>query len=153
MTYRNRFHSQSMTCLATELEIWRRRQPEPRGQVLTGDAGVQLTDDPPNVYGVDVVYISAEVMACQTADRAIIAGVPVLAVEITSPSNTSEDIDEKLEAYMDAGVGAMWEVNPRRRTVTVHRPGCRPVLLTDADDLTGDPVLPGFRVPVAALFG
>src|SRR4051794_36046887 len=40
MSTRNRIHSRIMTCTATELENWRRLQPEPRGEILTGDAGV-----------------------------------------------------------------------------------------------------------------
>ena len=38
MPTRNRFHSRTMTLVATELELWLRQQPEPRGQVLTRDA-------------------------------------------------------------------------------------------------------------------
>ena len=153
MTTRNRFHSRAMTRVARFLDIWADAQPEPRGEVLTGDAGVRLAADPDTAFGVDVVYVAAEVMARQTADSTIVVGVPVLAVEILSPSSPQEDADDKIEAYLTAGVGAVWELYPRRRTVTVHRPGHNPTTFGPAGDLTGDPVLPGFRVPVAALFG
>ena len=43
-------------------------------------------------------------------------------------------------------------VNPRRRQVTVHEPGRQATSLQVSDVLTGDPVLPGFRLPLAQLF-
>jgi hypothetical protein len=43
-------------------------------------------------------------------------------------------------------------VNPRWRTVLVHRPGQPPRLLTEADTLDGADVVPGWQPPVRAIF-
>src|SRR5437868_122881 len=72
MPMRNRFHRYVMTCTATELETWRRQLPAPRGQVLTGDAGVRLRRNPDTTFGVDLVYVSADVLAQQTGDSTLI---------------------------------------------------------------------------------
>jgi Uma2 family endonuclease len=141
-----------MTCVATELENWRRQQPEPRGQVLTGDAGVRLRRDPDTTFGVDVAYVSSDVIAQQSEDSTIIDGVPVLAVAILSPSDTIEDINEMIDAYLDAGVALVWIFDPRRRTITIHRPDGEPELVNVQQELSGEPQLPGFRVPVRRLF-
>jgi Uma2 family endonuclease len=153
MTVRNRFHSLALICVGTELELWRRGQPEPRGQILGGEAGVRLRRTPDSTVGVDVVYVSAEVLARQTDDTTLIDGVPVLAVEILSPSDTQEEIDEKIDSYLAAGVALVWVIDPHDRTVTVYRPDARPKLFNEDQELTGDPHLPGFRTPVARLFG
>ena len=42
--------------------------------------------------------------------------------------------------------------DPHDRTVTVYRPGARPETFNDAQELTAEPHLPGFRVEVARLF-
>ncbi len=152
MTKRSGFHCKAMTCVATELEIWRRRQPEPRGEVLTGDLGVRLRRDPDTTFGVDVAYVSADVMARQTEDMTIVDGVPLLAVEILSPNDVLEDVDDKIDAYLAAGVPLVWVVSPRRRTVTVHAPGAEPALFDVRQELSAEPHLPGFRVPVRRLF-
>src|SRR5258707_10626764 len=65
MTYRNRWHSRIMVRVAKLLDNWLDRQPEPRGQVLCGEAGVRLQRDPDTTFGVDVVYVSAETAARQ----------------------------------------------------------------------------------------
>lgn len=150
MPTRNRFHSRAMTCTATELEIWLRTQPSPRGQILSGDAGVRLRRNPDTT--VDVVYVSADVLTRQAANTTIVDGVPILAVEILSPSDMVEAVNEKIDSYLDAGVPWVWIPEPHRRTVTTYRPGAEPELFTPRDTLSDDSLLPGFRVTVAKLF-
>lgn len=152
MTVRNRFHSIVMAVLSGELIIWRRTQPEPRGAVLCGEAGVRLSRDPDTTVGIDIAYFSAEVMARQNDDTTLIDGIPLLAVEILSPYDTIDEIHEKTVTYLTLGVPLVWIVNPYERTVTIHRPNTRPTFVNEGQDLVGDPVLPGFRVAVAELF-
>ncbi|MCU0515162.1 MAG: Uma2 family endonuclease, partial [Anaerolineae bacterium] len=57
----------------------------------------------------------------------------------------------KLAQYLAAGV-VVWVVDPSARTVEVYAPGAVPQLLTPADTLTGEPVLPGLRLPVQDIF-
>jgi Uma2 family endonuclease len=152
MTVRNRFHSRVMACVTTELELWRRQQPPPRGQVLCGEAGVRLSRDPDTTVGIDVVYISADVVVRQAGETTLIDGVPVLAVEILSPNDTIEEIHEKMTVYRQAGVPLVWVLHPYNRTVEVHRPDAEPESFNVLQELSGEPHLPGFRVPVARLF-
>ena len=152
MTRRNRFHSRVMIRVGKILDNWLDEQPEPRGQVLGGEAGVILRHDPDTTMGIDVTYISAEVILRQTEDSTLVDGVPTLVVEILSPSDTIEDINEKIDAYLAARVSINWIIDPYRRTITVHQPECEPELFNIRDVLSAEPHLPGFRVPVARLF-
>lgn len=152
MTYRNRWHSRALVQVAYFLEAWRKQQPSPRGSVLGGEAGVRLARDPDTTVGIDVIYISAEMAAQDPDDTTIIDGAPVLAVEILSPNNTVEEIEEKIDQYMEAGVPLVWILNTRRHTVTIHRPGQEPEFVNANQELSGEPHLPGFRVRVADLF-
>ena len=74
----------------------------------------------------------------------------------TTPAKVHELLtllaDPKVQEWLDAGAGLVWVVNPRRRLVTVHRPGVAPVILTTADTLDGLQVVPGFTLPVADIF-
>jgi len=153
MTYRNRWHAWLEAQIAYLLKKWLMQQPEPRGQVLSGEAGCRLRRNPDTVVGIDVVYISAELAAHEPADTTLIDGVPVLAVEILSPSDKEEEINAKVDEYLRAGVALVWLVDPHFRTVRVHRPGAEPELFNVHQELTGEPHLPGFRVRVAEIFG
>jgi len=153
MTMRNRFHSGIEPLVAYLLVQWLIGQPEPRGRVVSGEAGFRLRRDPDTSVGIDVAYVSADVIAATPATSAFFEGPPVLAVEILSPSDTQEDIDDKVSLYLELEVAIVWVINPRFRTVVVHRPGAEPELFNILQELSAEPHLPGLRVPVAKLFG
>jgi Uma2 family endonuclease len=152
MPVRNRFHSETMSKVAQHLSNWRDSQPQPRGKVLTGDAGVRLPGEPETTFGIDIVYITTDVLANQPPDTTIVEGVPTLAVEILSPSDTQEDINEKVDALLAAGVSLVWLIDPHARTVVVRRPDAAPRMFNEQEEMTAEPHLAGFRVAVARLF-
>jgi len=152
MTMRNHRHSRVEARVAKHLGNWLDTQPEPRGEVVSGEAGFRLRRDPDTSVGIDVAYVSPELAATTPDSVAFFDGVPVLAVEILSPSDRQEEIDEKIALYLESGVLVVWIINPRFRTVTVHRPGAEPELFNALQELSGEPHLPDFRVPVAKLF-
>lgn len=152
MTKRNRFHSRLMVRIAHLLETWLEQQTQPRGEVLGGEAGVILSRGPDNTVGIDVVYISPGVIAKQTDETTMIEGVPTLVVEILSPNDVKQEIDEKVDAYLKVGVPLIWIVDPHDRTILVHRPDARPQLFNDTQELAAEPHLPGFRVAVSQIF-
>ena len=46
-----------------------------------------------------------------------------------------------------------WLIHPQSKTIDVYRPGQSPERLAHDDVLDAEPVLPGFRLPVAEVFG
>jgi Uma2 family endonuclease len=152
MTLRNRYHSRVLIRTGKYLDNWLDEQPPPRGQILGGEAGVVFRRNPDSMVGVDITYVGADVMVRQTVDTTLIEGIPILVVEILSPSDTIEDINEKIDAYLEAGVPIIWIIDPYRRTVTVYSSDFEPRLYNVRDELTAEPHLPGFRIPVARLF-
>ncbi|MBX3399938.1 MAG: Uma2 family endonuclease [Gemmataceae bacterium] len=153
MTVRNRFHSKTMANVSGLLFVWRSGQPLPRGDVVCGEAGVRLPGiEPETTIGVDVAYVSPDVLVQQSEQSTIIVGIPTLVVEILSPNDTQEEIDEMVEAYVKVGVPLVWLVDPTDRTVTIYRPGEEPTLVNSRQKLDGGTVLPGFSVPVAQIF-
>ena len=149
---RNRYHCRAMTKVAKYLDNWLDARPKPRGQVLTGDAGVRLADDVS--FGVDVMYVSAEVMGVQDdEDSTLLVGLPELAVEIISPGELYGRHQKKIDAYLAAEIKLIWALEPIRKTVTAYRPGADPVMIAGRQPVTAANVLPGFSVPAADLFG
>lgn len=77
---------------------------------------------------------------------------PNLAVEVLSPSNTVKEMDKKRDDYFSAGVQRVWEVSLPEQCVRVYSSADSCETLTTAEALRGEPVLPGFALPVKALF-
>ncbi len=152
MTIRNRFHSDVMACVSTALKNWRDNESEPRGKVYCGECGVRLRRNPDVTVGVDVVYAPPELVTVQSDQSTIVDGVPTVIVEILSPSDTVEEINEKIAAYRTAGVPHVWVIDPYVQTLVVHRPNELPVLFNTTQEITAEPQLPGFKVAVSRLF-
>ncbi len=149
---RHRWHGRIMTRVAKFLDNWLDNQPEPRGSVLCGEAGCRLRRNPDTTVGIDVVYIGAALAASDPQDTTLIDSVPVLVVEVLSPSDVQEQIDDKIDSYLQAGVPLVWVIDPHDRTVLIYRPEQEPELVNVRQELSAEPHLPGFRVPVAQLF-
>src|SRR5205823_3485740 len=77
---------------------------------------------------------------------------PRVAVEVLSPGDRADQITHKITDYLRNGVGLVWLIDPKARTVTVYRPDKGPQVYTESDELTGDEILSGFRCRVADFF-
>jgi Uma2 family endonuclease len=149
---RNPDHSGTMFNVAGLLGAWLRTQAKPRGKAYAGDVSFKLRRDSATLVGIDVAYISAELRAKTPKGRKVVEGVPILAVEILSPSDVHADWTEKVQEYLDVGVALVWVIDPDFETVAVYRPDAEPVSFNKQQELTGDPHLPGLRIRVAELF-
>lgn len=151
-TRRSFRHARTTAIVSHLLGRWLDQQPPPRGVIVAGEGGFCLKRDPDTTVGIDVAYISADLAAHSPADAFLIEGAPLLAIEILSASDRHEELGEKIQAYLSAGVSLVWIVDPNLRTVSVHRPDAEPELFNMRQELRGDPHLPGFRVAVSDIF-
>jgi Uma2 family endonuclease len=78
--------------------------------------------------------------------------VPDLAVEVLSAGNTRAEMERKLNEYFAAGVRLVWFIDPTSQSVTVYEDRTRFHVLGIGDSLQGGNVLPGFEIPIKALF-
>ena len=122
------------------------------GRVFAAETGFRLSRSPDTVRGVDVAFVRADRIPPGGPPAGFFEGPPDLAVEVVSPGDTLQEVEDKVDDYLAAGARMVWVVNPRRRTVTVHRPGANPVVLRETDTLDGQDVVPGFRCAVGAIF-
>lgn len=153
VTVRNRHHCRVSSYIAATIVIWLRTQPHPRGEVYTGEAGVKLRGIEGTSAGIDVVYAGPDVVASQSDDNTtLIDGVPTLTVEILSPNDTMEQIDEKIAEFLASGVPLVWIVDPTDETVTIYRRGVPPRMFARGDHIPEATEMLGFAPTVAELF-
>lgn len=120
------------------------------GWVMGGEVGIYTRRNPDRVRGADIVFISKERLPKLTKGFLEIA--PELVVEILSPNDRWQDVEEKLKEYFDIGVLWVWVVQPEHRTVRVYRSTTEFQTLDEKDTLEGEGVLKGFFLPIARLF-
>lgn len=122
------------------------------GYVLTNDAGVVTERGPDTVRGPDVSFYSYS----RVPKDAVVSGYPSVAPEIVfevrSPSDRWPTILEKVGEYLNAGVLAVYVVDPQAETVTVYDAD-QPGRTLEGDD---EPIFPQplseLRLPLRSLF-
>jgi len=77
---------------------------------------------------------------------------PDVAVEVVSRTDTFGTVNLKVKQHLDVGVRMVWVINPDLQTVDVYQPGAPSRRFNVGDTLVGDPVIPGFALPVSDLF-
>ncbi len=152
MSRRGMPHTTSGANATTLLRNWVAVQPKPRGRVMVGEAAFRLARRPDTTVGIDVAYISPELNATLPRRTYLIDGIPTLAVEILSPSDTQADVIDKVSTLLEAGAPLVWVVETFFQTVTVYRPDAPPAMFNVTQQLDGGPHLPGFGADVAEVF-
>jgi len=121
------------------------------GKVYAAETGFVLVKNPDTVRAPDAAFVRLDRLYPQK-EGGFFDGRPDLAVEVISPSETVEQIENKVFDYLDAGTHLVWLVYPRSKTVTVYRSETDIELLTVQDTLDGGDLLPGFTLPVKEIF-
>jgi Uma2 family endonuclease len=106
-----------------------------------------------NKRSPDVSFIARErLQGLKRLPKGYFQGAPDLVVEVISPSNTFEELHEKLTEYFDNGCRLAWVINPDEQVVLVYHQPQPDKLLRSSDSLDGEDIIPGFTLPVADLF-
>lgn len=78
--------------------------------------------------------------------------VPNLATEVVSPSDTVEELQQKIKEYFRVGVQLVWVVHPLQSEIHVYESPTKIRALSRNDVLDGGAVVPGFKLPLIELF-
>ena len=122
------------------------------GSVYAAETGFRLASDPDTVRAPDAAFVSQARLDAVGAVAGYWPGAPDLAVEVVSPGDRSGEVAEKVAAWLAAGTQMVVVVEPPQRMVAVHRADGVTRTLREGDVLEGGAVVPGWKVPVAALF-
>jgi Uma2 family endonuclease len=124
------------------------------GWVVDAECGYKCFPwNPKRIRRADVSFIGADRLPSdEERFRGYVTIPPDLAVEIVSPNDRVNELEEKVEEYLKAGVRLVWVVHPDIRAVQVYRADGTTGRCREHDELSGEDVLPGFRCKVVDLF-
>ena len=81
---------------------------------------------------------------------------PDFVIELVSPSDLKnqryEDLQGKMQEYIDNGVQLGWLIEPAAGIVEIYRPGKQVEVLNNPQTLLGENVLPGFVLDLGEIF-
>ena len=111
-----------------------------------------LASNPDHVRAPDAAFVRCEGAESVGDAPGFFPGAPDLAIEVISLNDSYTEVEEKIADWLGAGTRAVVVVDPRRRTVKVHRSPASVIILTEADTLEIEDVVPGWRMPVKDIF-
>ncbi|HKS92499.1 MAG TPA: Uma2 family endonuclease [Tepidiformaceae bacterium] len=118
------------------------------------EVGFRLVPGRQGVRAPDVHFVEASRVP-GLPDDGFIDGPPTLAIEVISPEDRANDIQQKVNDYLAAGTTRVWVVEPKTKTVTVHHPGGDSHTFQSGETLaSGDAAFAtaGFALPLDDLF-
>ncbi|BAZ67366.1 MAG: Uma2 family endonuclease [Pelatocladus maniniholoensis HA4357-MV3] len=71
---------------------------------------------------------------------------PDFIIELRSATDDLETLRQKMQEYLDAGVQLGWLINPQQQQVEIYRPGQDVEMRNFPTELSGENILPGFRL-------
>jgi Uma2 family endonuclease len=124
------------------------------GVVTAAETGFILHTNPDGkdtVRAPDVGFISKARIPEEGLPEGYFQGAPDLAVEVVSPNDSADEIQQKVNEYLQYGAKAVWVFYPKSKTIAAHTPKGTQTL-RPGDSLEGGDVLPGFKLAVSDLF-
>lgn len=136
--------------LACQLGIW----SEKDGTGLGFDSSTGFTLPNGATRSPDASWIRAEKWDTLTEkEKASFAPIcPDFVIELRSASDTLKGLKAKMEEYINNGVSLGFLIDRKNRTVYIYRPNQNPQILENPEQVSGDPELPGFRLPMAKIW-
>lgn len=74
-------------------------------------------------------------------------------IEIISPTDKLEDVEDKLHEYFEAGVKVVWQIRPRTQSVHVYTSPTSVTICTGDRVCSAAPVMPDFELTAGEVFG
>jgi Uma2 family endonuclease len=82
--------------------------------------------------------------------------VPDFVIELVSPSDLKsqryQDLQNKMQEYLENGVRLGWLIEPAAKTVEIYRIGKQVEIVNNPKSLSGENVLPGFILDLRKIF-
>jgi Uma2 family endonuclease len=122
------------------------------GDTYGAKTGFLLSRNPDTVRAPDASFVSAARLAqIELPPTGYFPGAPDLAVEVTSPSDSYGEVEEKVAAWLHAGCVVV-VLDPQRRAGRVYRGDRDMQTLAVADALELPDLLPGWSVRLSDIF-
>ena len=130
--------------------LWSHVERTAAGQLLGAETGFTLFRDPDTVRAPDIAFVHRDRLP-DPASRGFVDRAPDLVVEVLSPDDRPGEILGKVGDWLQAGTRLVWVIDPERRTARIYRADGSQTSVTEAVELSGEEVLPGFACPLSSL--
>ncbi|WP_424101282.1 Uma2 family endonuclease [Moorena producens] len=76
---------------------------------------------------------------------------PDFVIELRSKSDSLKELRAKMQEYMDNGLRLGWLIDPQNQRVHIYRSGQKTEIIDNPNELSGEAVLPGFKLKLQGI--
>jgi len=136
--------------IVVDFGIWNRQTK--LGKVFDSSTGFKLPNGADR--SPDVAWIKQERWDALTPEQKekFPPIAPDFVLELMSPSDDLQKVQEKMQEYMDNQVKLGWLIDRKTRRVEIYRLGKEVEVLESPTELSGEDVLPGFILNLQTVF-
>jgi Uma2 family endonuclease len=133
-------------------QVWYWNNQNKLGEVFDSSTGFKLSNGA--IRSPDVSWISKErwYSLSQEQQRKFAPIDPDFVIELISPTDDLNALQQKMVEYIDCGVKLAWLINPDEKQVEIYRINRSKEILNNPNSLSGDNILPNLNVILAEIF-
>lgn len=133
----------------TQLSVWAGK--DGTGMAFDSSTGFRLPNGGMRAPDAAWVKLSRLKKLSNREKEQFIPLCPDFVIEVASPTDVPSSLREKMDEYREAGLRLGWLILPASRQAEVYTPtGVQ--FLASPETVSGDPVLPGFRLVLAPIW-
>ena len=136
--------------LFLQVGIWNRSTK--LGIVFDSSTGFKLSNGAVRSPDVSWVRIETWKSLSKEQKRKFAPIDPDFVIELMSPTDELEQVQDKMQEYMDCGVRLGWLINPDEKQVEIYRQGQEKEVLDNSITLSGEDIMPGLVVELAEIW-
>ena len=133
----------------TQLKVW--AAEDGTGVAFDSGTGFRLPNGGMRAPDAAWVKLSRLKKLSRKQKEKFIPLCPDFVIEVASATDTPARLRQKMDEYREAGLRLGWLILPKSRQVEVYTPA-RVQILTAPKTLSGDSVLPGFKLVLASVW-
>ncbi len=136
--------------LLFQIKLWNKQSK--LGKVFDSSTGFKLSNGAVRSPDVSWVAHSKWNSLTKQEKRKFPSLNPDFVLELMSPTDDLDELQNKMEEYINCGVKLGWLINPDERQVEIYRQGKEKEVLNHPLTLSGEEILSGLIVDLAEIF-
>lgn len=122
------------------------------GETFAAETGFMIESNPDTVRAPDAAYISHARMSTVDDTSVYLPLAPDLVIEVVSSSDSSSDVEAKVEQWLGAGTLIVLVADPKNKTLRVYRTKSEILVLHSGDVFSSGEVCVGWTLAVDDVF-
>jgi Uma2 family endonuclease len=136
--------------ITLRLRLWAKH--DKTGATFDSSTGFRLPNGA--VRSPDAAWVKYSRLSTLTSEqrKKFIPLCPDFVVELRSPTDNLNDLQEKMLEYMENGAELGWLLDTAQRRVYIYRPNEEAREVDDPEKISADPTLPGFELDLREIW-